>query len=873
MNYRIENAEHLQCDDAIHIEGDISSIPNTVLKKLIGSGRSVHSFKRSLQNGDVFLITDTPTCPVFENTSGELTVRSETTATLESDIIQHLQQRFACKMEKRAVTAYHGSLSPADPMDEHQPEPVVTSAPLKNVYEYNVEIASSDASFRTTIGCSLWLSKTEEDILHGRWKQQPTKHGTLYTVFPSVNEPKRLTAKVGTASKGTSIPEVSVFALGSGIVREAYIPVMPAIQIGERLGFPTQGYYYHFKDCQLVQEYKIIGEGKPVFFGTSSHNQQLSDDLRFNSLQTAILIHWKIHGQVIANQHLIYREDKLTPDELAGITQSWLNNKGVQLDINTLLKATDKAELPSKENFPAQEPATYNTPVNSHYTYPQAFISGSNDVMPINSLSKVKKDVPIINLKPERIFRIGVFFDGTGQNRENDIYKEKHGNKSRTNVARLFEAYPVQPDKSNKIYVSGVGTVDDAWQNPSVIDNGKDEESLTEGTGVDQFLSETGAFHKWQNLLIQLNRIIETTDEYHDITHIAFDVVGFSRGAALARHFINATFEGLPDYTKTTTLINPDSIRPHLLGNIKNKQFYLGNCYKKDSKRSISVRFAGLFDTVGSFHWPGNDDEGCFKLKLDPLCAHKVFQITAHHEYRKNFPLTSLKNRGELPENFHEEIFPGCHTDVGGGYPSERQYDKQGLPKGLGFPVKSTYNRELIKTKSYKEHYNLAMSCRGGRSTFEIFMEQQRQKQERVWLPQCKKTFMQYGAVKRDNKTLYYYRLQPISNGLAGLALERMKQQARLVGIEWDTDDYDIQKDFISTPALKDLAEKLKLEPLGTITPESWKNSISKIASTTIHRSHDTAICKGYDTVKETFINGVSCNAEGSLEREVFDNA
>lgn len=873
MNYRIEKAEHLQCDDAPHIEGDISSIPNAVLKKLAGSKESIHSFKRSLENGDIFLITMAPTRPVFKNISGKLKVQSENTTALSSNTVQYLQQRFAYKMEKSAFSSYEGSLSPAEPIEDYQPEPIVSSPSSKSTYEYNVEIASSDASFRATIGCSLWLSETKEDILYGRWEQQQTKNGTLYTVFPSVKEPKHLTAKIGTTSKNTSIPAVSVCTLGSGLVHEAYIPVMPAIQVGERLGFPTQGYYYHFKDAKLVQEYKIIGEGKPVFFGTSSHNKQLFDDQRFNNLQTAILIHWKIHGQLITNQHLMYREDKLTSDELAKVTLNWLNDKGVQIDINNLLKVKDKNQLPLKQNFPAQEPATYNTPVNSHYEYPQAFISGSSDVMPINSLGKIKIDIPIINLKPEKILRIGVFFDGTGQNRKNDIYKEKYGNKSRTNVARLFEAYPVQSGKSNKIYVSGVGTVDDAWQTPTVIDTGKDEQPLTEGTGVDQLLSDTGAFHKWQNLLKQLNKIIKTTDEYDKITHIAFDVFGFSRGAALARHFINATLEGLPDYTKTTSLINPNSIRPHLLGNVKNKQFYLGNCYKKDNKRNLSVRFAGLFDTVGSFHWPGNDDEGCFKLKLNPLCAHKVFQLTAHHEYRKNFPLTSLKNKGKLPDNFYEEAFPGCHTDVGGGYPPKGQYAKQDLPKRLGFPIESTYNRELINKKSYEEHYNLAMSYRGGRNSFEVFIEQQRQKQEKIWLPLCQKKFMQYGAVRRDSKTLYYYRLQPINNGLAGLSLERMKQQAKLVGIEWKEDDYEAPKDFTSTLELKKLAEKLNLEPLGSITPASWEDPISRLASTTIHRSHDTAICKGYNTVMETLINGVSRNAEGSLEREVFDNA
>ncbi|WP_241810979.1 phospholipase effector Tle1 domain-containing protein, partial [Vibrio splendidus] len=73
----------------------------------------------------------------------------------------------------------------------------------------------------------------------------------------------------------------------------------------------------------------------------------------------------------------------------------------------------------------------------------------------------------------------------------------------------------------------------------------------------------------------------------------------------------------------------------------------------------------GLFDTVGSFYLAGNNDEGNFQLGLEPTMANTVLQLVAEHEYRKNFPLTSLSRDNWLPDNFHQEHFPGCHTDVG----------------------------------------------------------------------------------------------------------------------------------------------------------------------------------------------------------------
>ncbi|QNT06234.1 MULTISPECIES: phospholipase effector Tle1 domain-containing protein [Marinomonas] len=97
------------------------------------------------------------------------------------------------------------------------------------------------------------------------------------------------------------------------------------------------------------------------------------------------------------------------------------------------------------------------------------------------------------------------------------------------------------------------------------------------------------------------------------------------------------------------------------------------------------MRFVGLFDTVGSFYLPGDNRNAPFKLHLNSKDVGRAFQICAHHEYRINFPLTSLKTKGKLPPNFYEEVFPGAHTDVGGGYPFVVQYNQNPIIGSFSF--------------------------------------------------------------------------------------------------------------------------------------------------------------------------------------------
>ncbi|MFA0304492.1 DUF2235 domain-containing protein [Vibrio splendidus] len=790
------------------------------------------------------------------------------------------------------------------PTVQQEPKLVSTRTTVSNTeedqrqdLEYAFELSCSQSSFCAHVGWDMALAKTSTSPIHTRWSEQENEHSIQLVANIKEDAPRTLALSSRGSSVPLSIPDVLAKPKGTNALNEAFLAVMPAVQFGERLGLATQGYYYHFSEGKLVQEYKIIGNGNCRFCLTYSDEFTLSDELRPTAWQSAIPIQWRIDNQVLDNQHLLYLPRKLTQDEFSLVNPAWLNEQGLALNISELVDVGQGKETPNER---------YHDPLNCHYPHPGRLLHGT-EIVAINSPSLVSKGIPVVNLRPEKLFRIGVFFDGTGANDKNDGYKEQRGNKSRSNVARLFAAYPQIQGESTAIYVSGVGTVDieDDSQRPAIIDEAKDETDPEQAFGVsaprafdgdfadaiagisgkvllNYVDGENGAFYKWQSLLSQLQRTIDELEQsgsYNEITHIVFDVIGFSRGAALSRHFVNALYQGLPDYHRPVTGKQADvSIFPHLLGNENNKKFSEEGGYERDDTKGVSVRFLGLFDTVGSFYLAGNNDEGNFQLDLEPTIATTVLQLVAEHEYRKNFPLTSLSRDNWLPDNFHQEHFPGCHTDVGGGYPSIEQYEKEGLPDYVGFPVSSTYNRNEIKSEIIDiVHANFAYP--GGSLDKAAMIERTRQVKDAEWKKICRQRFGHYGEVKEKDNTLYFYHFKPVSNAIAGLALERMKQQAQNAGIEWIDRAYveNLTPDYVNDELCQSLWAKLSAKPLGDLTVEDWKTTLQPmlIFDNYIHRSHDTVINLPYKTVKETLINSITTDekTEKTPERRIWDNA
>jgi RHS repeat-associated protein len=198
----------------------------------------------------------------------------------------------------------------------------------------------------------------------------------------------------------------------------------------------------------------------------------------------------------------------------------------------------------------------------------------------------------------------GYFFDGTGNSR-----------KSGTNVLILHDAY-----SGLAYYYRGVGS--------------------SFGTRAVGGLTGAGGHNRLEAAYRDFIRAVDSGDRY-------VDIVGFSRGAALAREFANLLVERGYD--------------PKYDGNRRAKLKATRNTPPKECE--FVIRFVGLFDTVGSFGVPGNDINLGIRMGLPGEVQHAA-QATAEDERRLLFPLTPLGDR----EGFDEQNFPGDHSDIGRGH-------------------------------------------------------------------------------------------------------------------------------------------------------------------------------------------------------------
>lgn len=287
---------------------------------------------------------------------------------------------------------------------------------------------------------------------------------------------------------------------------------------------------------------------------------------------------------------------------------------------------------------------------------------------------------------------ISLFFDGTGNNEENDtrVAKPSHP----TNIAKLFHATydkTAETEGYFSYYIPGVGTpfpkigeMDYSNDGLAFAAGGEDRinwallrlvNALTYATtkgakrlddgvakGMLPSMQARGAFSGEVNRRNAINPLLKTLESQAAQTQqphllgIKLFIYGFSRGAAEARTFVNWLTQ-LPD---------PRLKSDHL----------------KLAGLPISIEFLGLLDTVasvgaahmmpgaaGHMGWADNSQQLPDERKFPGLikcCRHFV----AAHEQRLCFPLDSVRRPdGSYPANTQEVIYPGMHSDVGGGYP------------------------------------------------------------------------------------------------------------------------------------------------------------------------------------------------------------
>ncbi|HDM8040552.1 TPA: S-type pyocin domain-containing protein [Vibrio fluvialis] len=362
VGYRVVRLTELMAYEFGQVEGDIGRLDERALGSALPQGMSYSSFMDKLKNGELALLTDSPSKPVMlrdgMSKSWSLSAQGQEALSPEAKSAYLSRTRMSGGAAGSAAPTQSAAGYVSNIEETYVPEPVkpdTSDTPPKLQYEYCFEVACSDETFRKSVGYAFELAKTQQEALIGRWQTEATEHGTKYTAHTAFDEPKKLVAKVASNALGISVPDnVQVKPIGSGVVREAFIPVVPSVQLGERLGLPTEGYYYHFYNGRLVQEYKLLGNGKWAFYATRSTHEQLNDEQGYNIYQSAILVYWKLEGKDVENQHLIYLEQQIAREELDNLNDDWLAQHGIKLDINELLAAPKQSVAERQNTQPAE---------------------------------------------------------------------------------------------------------------------------------------------------------------------------------------------------------------------------------------------------------------------------------------------------------------------------------------------------------------------------------------------------------------------------------------------------------------------------------------------------------------------------------------
>lgn len=270
---------------------------------------------------------------------------------------------------------------------------------------------------------------------------------------------------------------------------------------------------------------------------------------------------------------------------------------------------------------------------------------------------------------------ISVFFDGTGNNIDNDYFNCNASQQKPSNIARLFVTAKDNPRGGYyRFYIPGVGTkfskIDDAggaagaaiaakgearilWAMTRLINAPYDYASIG-GVLIDDDLAKSisknaagimrkTVFRTWQGKLKDALK-----NRKPEITQINLSVFGFSRGAAEARAFVNWVYQ----------LCIQDS----------------GGWQFADIP--LRTQFLGIFDTVASVGNPQLFPELPFTGHMgwadNNLIIHPAVEQCVHyvagHEVRACFPLDSVREGNRYPGNVIEVMYPGAHSDIGGGY-------------------------------------------------------------------------------------------------------------------------------------------------------------------------------------------------------------
>lgn len=283
---------------------------------------------------------------------------------------------------------------------------------------------------------------------------------------------------------------------------------------------------------------------------------------------------------------------------------------------------------------------------------------------------------------------VSFFFDGTGNNAENDKPTQ-----SQSNVVALFEAHKSDPDNGiHKFYYEGLGTAFEFKEfskvrgsnaptanmgtlDPTDPNNrvfGHKEENVWHNTVFGRGFAN-GIQQRLQKALFNLVKYLDDVYKDKGLTEVNICAYGFSRGATTARIFMNWV-EQAPNFTCDGY-------------GAGKRLFYRG--------KPVYLKILGIFDTVESIGYAAdNKNPKAYKTSIEDIVEHTV-HLTASLEMRKSFPLTPtgkvLHSNDVKGIMKHEQrVYPGAHSNVGGGYRPMEQMRNLGLSR---ITLHTMYNR------------------------------------------------------------------------------------------------------------------------------------------------------------------------------------
>lgn len=280
--------------------------------------------------------------------------------------------------------------------------------------------------------------------------------------------------------------------------------------------------------------------------------------------------------------------------------------------------------------------------------------------------------------------KVSFFFDGTGNNLDADTPTEEH-----SNVARLYRVH-IKDDKATSTYrryIPGLGTYFRAIGDPGGTATGR-------GAGAYGQERLDWAVKELATILQATER--QASDNKSRIIEVRLAVFGFSRGAASARAFCRELqrlcIGQRGAYKLRSGVAGTSGIS--LKGGYPIDVYFLGifdtvasvglpmaaNNFGSPRRNENTWRGAGglgqqdlsglAFGEPGADPSPGlADGHGSWAddLRIADVVSQCVHMV-AGHEIRNSFPLDSALDGMSYPHGVREMVFPGVHSDVGGGY-------------------------------------------------------------------------------------------------------------------------------------------------------------------------------------------------------------